>query len=376
MTTTWGSPQRRQSRTEAPGVRPAAHSVEEQADGAERQPEARGKHRLGFQDEDRHQSETEDGAPAEPAPGAEGDEQHGGHDERSPGRKREAGERRVSRRDRHARDRPEAHRRHAGDEPWSREAADRKPEPGGKPDVQARDREEMGGAGPAQGLALVSGDPVADPHHEGLDEGARRADPRELAKPPGERVADPSRVERAGGGQPPDPGVAGAHVSLARVTVPEQPGLIVEPARVAKPPRGSETDHEPPGLAGDEVRRVSAGVFVPRETKAPLSLREPALHVEVEPGAARGDGRNGGDPPRQDEVLALERGRETGSDGRVGVEQRPEEPGRAPAPRGGPGVPARGREEERGGQQRRRPEPGQHVEPVEGAGAEQEGDRP
>ena len=81
---------------------------------------------------------------------------------------------------------------------------------------------------------------------------------------------NPSRVERAGGGQPADPGVAGAHVSLARVAVPKQPGLVVEPARVAKPPRGAETDHEPPGLAGDEVRRASTGVFVPRETKASL----------------------------------------------------------------------------------------------------------
>ena len=59
------------------------------------------------------------------------------------------------------------------------------PSPAASPMCRPEIREEMGGAGPAQGLALVSGDPVADPHHEGLDEGAGRADLRELAKPPG-----------------------------------------------------------------------------------------------------------------------------------------------------------------------------------------------
>ena len=275
---------------------------------------------------------------------------------------------------RDARDRSEAYRRHAGDDPWSREAADREPEPGGKSDVQARDREEMGGAGSGAGSRAGSAViRVADPHHEGLDEGAppgRSPGAREAAG----RARGGSAPGRAGagGGQPPDPGVAGAHVSLARVTVPEQPGLVVEPARVAKPPRGAKADHEPPGLAGRQYRRIRMPARVPREPNSMRAGSESAVGREVEPDSAGRHGRDRSDPPRQDEVFAIERRRQARGDCVVGVQRRPEEPGHEPAGRRGT---RRQGDEQRGRKQGRRPEPGEAFEPVQRADAEKKGDR-
>ena len=232
----------------------------------------------------------------------------------------------------------------------------------------------MGGAGPAERLPLAVVNAVAHSHDERFDQCSLRTDFRHLAQPPGERVPDPSRVEPAGGGQPPDPGVLGSHVPLTRVTVPKQPGLIVETARVAESSRGAEPDHESPGLAGDDFRGRPSGVSVPRETQAALPVRQPVLHEKIEPGAARGGGRNGGNPPRHDKVFTRERGGKTVRDGCMGIDERPQEPGGAPAARGGPA--AREREVESDRQQRGGPVAGQRFEPVQGAGAEQEGDRP
>ena len=283
-----------------PRVRSPAHSVDEHGDGAERQPEPRGEHGLRFQDQDRHQSETQDGAPGQPPADAERAEQHDGHDERSPGRERESGERRVAGGHRHAGERADTHRRHPGDEPRPRHSSGEEPEAAGKSDVQARDCEEMRGAGSAEDLPLAAVNAVAHSHHERFDQCSLRADPRRLAQPPGKRVPDPSRVEPAGGGEPPISGVLGPHVPLARVAVPKQPGLVVETARVAESSRGPKPDHESPGLTGDDFRRIPSGVCVPRETQAAFPVREPVLHEKVEPGTARGGGRNGGDPPRHD----------------------------------------------------------------------------
>ena len=231
----------------------------------------------------------------------------------------------------------------------------------------------MGGAGLAEGLSLVVVNAVADSHDERFDQCSRGTDSREFPQPPGERVPDPSRVERAGRPHPPVPGVVGPNVSLARVAVPEQPGLVVESARVPKPSRGPESDHEPPGLPGDEFREISSRVRVPRETQTARPDWEAGLHGEVEPGAVGSDGRDRGDSPGQDDVLAGERGRHAGRDGRMGMQQRPQESDRAPA-RGCPA--ARGREVQGHRKQRGGPQAGQRLERVQDAGAEQEGDRP
>ena len=250
--------QNRATRTRAP-----AHAVQKHRHRAERQPEARSKHRRGFHDQHRGQPETKDGTPGQSAAGAQRAQQHYGHDERPPSGEREAGKRRVPRRDRHARDCSEPERSHPGDEPRPRDPAGRESETGRKTDVQARDREEVGGAGLAQYFSLAVANPIADPYRERFDQSPCWAEVRDLAQPPGERESDSARIERAGARESLDPRVAGPHVTLTRVTLLKQPGLIVEAARVAKPARGPETDCEPPGLAGDQVRRVPMATPVP-----------------------------------------------------------------------------------------------------------------
>ena len=181
VTTIWGSPQRRQSRIEAPvcGRPPIPYMSTATAQNDNQNPGA--STAAGSRIEDRHQSETQGGAPGQPSADAERAEQHDGHDERSPGRERESGEGRVAGGHRHPGERAEAHRRDAGDEPRSRDPSGEEPEAGGKSDVKARDREKMGGAGPAEGLPLAVVNAVAHSHDERFDQCSHRTDFRYFA---------------------------------------------------------------------------------------------------------------------------------------------------------------------------------------------------
>ncbi len=175
--------------------------------------------------------------------------------------------------------------------------------------MQPRDSDEVGGAGAAQDVPLPGVDAVAHADGERGDD-ARRGTPAQgggdLCGQPG-TVAVERRAER--GRRKTSVAGIGAHVADGTQAVAEEPGLVVEAARVDEAGGPLETHPQAPALADAEPAPgvVPAQPHPPRQARA-LHARRHGVGVDVEVEAQRAltDAGDGGDAPLDRDVLSFE----------------------------------------------------------------------
>ena len=275
------------------GHRPGGERRHDDGHRHEGQPEARGPDRVGVGDQHRDQREGQSVRGWDAAPRKLRHDEHREHQQRTLRGEREPREQRVAGRGQHRRDPRDLRRgdqqrraRHEGPHPA------RDPVRGAcrHPDVQARDRHEMGDAGHAQRppVALRDAAPIAD--GERTDQPFAAVAVERGTNRPGETGAHrmhPGHRQRGRRADAP----RGLDVARGDDPAREQPAFVVGAARIA-PSAGPPQAH---GQAPDRPRRGRQARTVPGEPD-PSPRRErsagAALDVEIEPDPARiGDGQ-------------------------------------------------------------------------------------
>ena len=214
--------------------------------------------------------------------------------------------------------------------------------------------------------------PIANSDRQRFDQCARWAETGNLPQAAGQFVADAGGRETARLFDPFGAMRRVAHVAAGRIAGAEEPGLVVEPSRVAQAPGSPEPDPKAPGLSRNQFRRGAFPVSIPGEAQEGAASAQALLGHEVEPDAAIVAGRNGSDPPDHRVLPAIEGGGQTVRERGVPIDQRPQEP--TDEHGGGNEAPHR-EQEERERSECRRVQPRQGLETVHGENAEQERNR-